>query len=47
MKKMKNKINNLILKYTGLVIRKPYPKHSIRFAKKYFKSLPQQEISLV
>lgn len=40
---MKNKINNLILKYTGITVIKPYPKHSIRFAKKYFKNkkLPQ------
>jgi len=33
-----NKINNLILKTTGLCLMKPHPKHSIRFAKKYFKN---------
>ena len=35
---MINEINNLILKITGLTLIKPYPKHSIRFAKKYFES---------
>jgi len=34
---MINKINNFLLKCTKLCLIKPYPKHSIRFAKKYFK----------
>ena len=33
---MKNKINDIILRMTGLCFIKPSPKHSIRFAKDYF-----------
>ena len=35
---MINKINNFLLKCTKLCLIKPYPRHSIRFAKKYFKN---------
>ena len=35
---IKNKINLLILKLTGLMLVKPFPKDSVKFAKKYFKN---------
>ena len=35
---MINQINNILLRITGLCLIKPYPKHSIRFAKKHFKN---------
>ncbi len=35
--KIINLINDLLLKITGISLSKPYPKHSIRFGKKYFR----------
>ncbi len=34
---IQNKINQLLLKTTGMLLTKPYPKHAIKFAKEYFK----------
>ena len=36
--KIINSINNLLLKVTGISLSKPYPKHSIRFGKRHFKT---------
>lgn len=43
---MLNQINDIILKITGVCFIKPYPKHSIRYCKNYFKSRPIKVIEI-
>ncbi len=39
-------INNLFLRFMGICFIKPFPKHSIRFCKSYFKSKPINVIEI-